>query len=220
MARAVLPRVAIVSGCVLVLSGGAQASPIPIANGDFETGTLAGWTSFTTVNGTTGPPTVVPFDTTGAGATNAARFLIGQLSFISGDEQGGGIYQDFVAPGGSLSFHADIAAHNQTVFNNGSGGRFSLLLDGVTITSFDFGFIATGAIERASLSYVGAVAPGTHELRLLITRPFLAGPPPNGTPYQFIDNVRIEAVPEPATLTLFGIGLASLAAFRRRPRAQ
>jgi hypothetical protein len=218
MSSAVLRKVVIGLGCVLLLSGGAQAGPITITNGAFETGTLAGWTLFTTVNGTTGPPTVVSFDTTGTGATYAARFLVGQLTFVPGDQQGGGIYQDFVTTAGPLSLYADIAAQNQTIFPNAAGGLFSMLLDDVTIASFDFGFIAVGAIERSSLSYVGSVSAGTHELRFLVTRPFLAGPPPGGTPYQYIDNIRAEVVPEPATLTLFGTGLASLAARKLRRR--
>ncbi len=39
-----------------------------ITNGDFETGDLSGWTTFTTTNGTIGTPAVVPFN------TNSARF--------------------------------------------------------------------------------------------------------------------------------------------------
>ena len=193
---------------VLFSARPALASPITLNNADFEIGNLVGWTLFTTPNGTAGSPTVVPFDTTGAGSSNAARFLVGQVSFVSGSQQGGGLYQDFVATGGALSFHADIASTNQTIFNNGAGGLFSMLLDGVSIASFDFGPILSGATERSTLSYVGTATAGTHELRFLITRPFLAGPPPGGTPYQFIDNVRVLAVPEPATLALLCAGLA------------
>lgn len=212
----------LVTASVLAFSPLAAAN---IVNGGFETGNLSGWTLFTTANGRTGPPTVVLFDTAGGGASNAAQFLVGQLSSVSGDQQGGGIYQDFSTTGGILVFSADIASENATIFPNGAGGFFSMLLDGNTVASWDFGFIAVAATERSTLSYVGPVSAGTHELRFLITRPFLAGPPPGGTPYQYLDNITATSVPEPATLVLLiASGLAGSAArylsvlFRRRQR--
>ncbi len=41
-----------------------------------------------------GLPNVVSFDTTGDGATFAAHFNVGQVDFISGDQEGGGLFQD------------------------------------------------------------------------------------------------------------------------------
>src|SRR5437588_11523833 len=57
------------------------ASAAIVTNGDFETGNLTGWTTFTTAGGTANAgsaPTVSSFDTTGSGASNAAQFNVGQ----------------------------------------------------------------------------------------------------------------------------------------------
>src|SRR5262245_14661864 len=129
MSSFMIRRIVIFFGAIILFSTYAQADPLTIVNGEFETGTFAGWTLFTTPNGTTGGPAVVPFDITGSGATFAARFLVGQVTFVSGDQQGGGIFQQFVMTSASvISLHADIASQNVTTFANVAGGLFSMLL--------------------------------------------------------------------------------------------
>ena len=93
---------------ILVTSAGILTLPARadniVTNGDFGTGTLAGWSVFTTPNGRNGAglPDVVPFNTTGAGATNSAQFNVGNV-IASGTQQGSGISQSATAPiGGAL----------------------------------------------------------------------------------------------------------------------
>jgi hypothetical protein len=190
-----------------------------ITNGDFEAG-ATGWSFFTTANGTIGSPSVVPFDLVGAGASNTLQFLVGQKKFAAGSQQGGGIYQNFGTSSGWLAISADIGAYNATIYPNGAAGLFTMMLDGVAVASWDFGPIAVGATEWTSLTYVAPVVAGTHEIMFLITRPFLAGPPPFGTPYQYVDNVSVAIVPEPLSITLIGAGVTAfgVAKLRRRQR--
>lgn len=71
MVRSMWRVLAIGLGSLVLLATSSRAAPITFVNGNFESGTLAGWTQFTTPHGTIGPPTVVPFDVTGTGATRA-----------------------------------------------------------------------------------------------------------------------------------------------------
>ena len=103
------------------------ASAAPVPNGDFETGDLTGWTTFTTASGTIGTPAVVSFDTTGTGASNAAKFNVGQRRRLAGIPQGGGIYQSVNTAAGEFDVSADVAAHlGHPPSRNQSCGLFEL----------------------------------------------------------------------------------------------
>ena len=194
-----------------------------ISNGDFEDGELSIWKSYTTANGTLGPepyPLVVLYDVTGSGATHAVEFQAGKASETIGPE-GGGISQFISANAGLLTSTADFAAFSSA--NNPAGGRFSVLLDGVTMDSFATGLIFAGVIVRGSLAFSTTVTEGAHLLSLQVTRPLLSGALFGGTPSQYFDNASaIQAdsvVPEPATwgLMVAGFGLAG-GVLRRRAR--
>src|SRR5215469_6911480 len=105
----------------------ASAGPI-LVNGDFQTGDLTGWTTFTTSNGTNGAglPNVVSFDTTGSGASLAAHFNVGAVN-VDGTEQGGGLDQSFnIATAGTYPFFLDIASQDDSDGQiNSNAGTFS-----------------------------------------------------------------------------------------------
>lgn len=197
-----------------------------IANGDFETGTYSGWTMFTS-NGTfrgcptpCGSVTIGSFDTTGSGTSLAARFQVGKIPSSLTGPGGGGIFQSFSALAGNYNFNMNIAVQELHGTGNIDAGTFSLLLDGVTVASHPFGFISPLDIERSDLSYTSFLTAGSHELRILMTRDFLAGGTLGFTPQQRIDNVSVTAsVPEPETFTLLLIALGLLG-FLARGRKQ
>jgi hypothetical protein len=187
-------------------------------NGNFETGNLSGWTTYTTANGTIGTPTVVSFDTTGSGASLAARLQVGQLSFQSGVFAGGGILQSLNLAVGTYVLTADFAAFNaNTSGSNASGGRFSLLLDGVTLDSTTFGSITGQQTLRDNFNLtLNITTAGLHEFRFQAERPFLMA-----NVFQFWDNIQIsslQAVPAPSGVILAGLGVVGALGLRRRFR--
>ena len=123
---------------------------------------------------------------------------------------------------GGLVISADIAASSPLGITNLAGGLFELLFDGVVVDSHDFGVVGDSSTERSSLLAVLDATGGSHEVRLQMTRPFREGSP---TPLQFVDNVSlsgeaVDAIPEPGSITLLGLGLLGLARARRRHRQQ
>ena len=196
-----------------------------ITNGCFGTGNLSGWTVFTTSNGTNGGPglpRVDLFNVTGMGLSLAAGFNVGQLVFISNDEEGGGLTQMVMAPvAGLYTFSLDISSRDdQDGQINVAAGTFSILIDGVTVASDDLGgFTSPGQILRGALSGTVSLTPGSHDFEILITRPFLSGG--TDTPNEYIDNASLLApsVPEPGSIALLGTGLVALGYWRRRRTA-
>ena len=222
------------SSARIILAGLALATCLDsvhgqIVNGDFETGQITPWITFTTPNGTFGPgfPSISTFDVNGDGTSSSA------LSFSVGYDippcaapgilcpaptEGGGIRQTTTFAGGQTMLHTDVAVVNSTLYggSNSDGGTFSLLLDDVLLDSVSFVDIVAGTVLRGELDFTEVVSAGSHTLELLTTRNYSA----SASLTQYIDDVSagpaVSAVPEPGTALLLGIGLFTLAALRRR----
>lgn len=168
------------------------ADHLPLSNGDFETGTLSPWQTFTTPNGTLGAgfPQVVLFDTNGDGvATNSTQFKVGQVTYQSGVYEGGGIFQNVHLMEGDYIIRADIAVNDGgSPFGNAEGGLFELLMDGLVLASHNFVFVGPNETKRSLLAAVHVVSAADHEVRLRITRPALV---PTIPLTQLVDNVAV-----------------------------
>lgn len=179
-----------------------------ILNEDFESGVFGSWNTFTTPNGTLGHGGLITsFDTTGSGTSLAAEFRVGQVIF-GGAAAGGGIYRSMLLVADTYNLSVNVAAFAHSL-SNSSGGIFELLFDNVVVDSFNTASISAGAVERSTLFYTNFITAGFHEIRIRITRPFLQTA---DTPYQYIDNIRLESrnaipMPEPGVIILIALAI-------------
>jgi hypothetical protein len=198
---------------VPVLTGRAQAG---IINGDFQTGSLSPWTTYTLPGGTIGTPAVSIFETVLGAESLSAVLEAGQIFGWPGPG-GGGIQQVFSHGGGDLVLSADVAvAYGSESWR--PGVRFELILNGVSVDVLALGLPEPSeAVLRGVLSAsVADVAAGDVEIRIEVTRATFGG-----DVRDYIDNVvaRSTSIPEPATLALFGLGLAGILVIRRKKSA-
>jgi hypothetical protein len=223
LVRKILPIILGTAG----LGGFNTAQGNVLLNGDFETGTLANWTTFiTSSNGRLGPsslPDINTFDVSGSGPSQAARFQVGEVVFVTGTPEGGGIFQSINVGAGTLSASANIAAWDSTTANGSNlfWGLIELLIDATVVDSTDFGHPPCCDPVRDTLSGSMVVGAGSHEIRLRLTRPSGGAPTLGVTPFQYIDNVVADIattgrVAEPASFALLGLGLAGLGFSRRK----
>ncbi|GAA5164497.1 hypothetical protein [Viridibacterium curvum] len=202
-----------------------------ILNGDFSSGTFANWTTYATAGGglswsaTKDPIGVVDFDVDGDGnLSQAGRFRPGQVgTYQSGLWAGGGITQSFASDAGAFSLDMDLAFYRDSSATSSgtSGGRYQIFLDGTLLGTWSLASVSTGATVRNSFSYDGTLTAGTHELKIEMTRQYLTGSTPaTSTPFQFVDNVVLDApaapVPEASQLAMLLTGLGLIAGVTRR----
>lgn len=185
-----------------------------LVNGDFETGDFTGWTIYKDSNGElfgNQPPRIDLFDTSGTGfPSSSAHFNVGRNGFPIVDDAGGGIFQNVDLPSGDVILSVDAAVYS--VSSNIQGGIFKLLFNGVVVDRYDVADVGFDSFNRHTLSAtIENVPAGTHEIRIHIGRnPGALGPD------QYLDNVSIISVPEPASLAPLGIGLMVVAIGWRR----
>lgn len=200
----------------LVLSLALPASAATLNNGDFDSGTLDGWT-VGSVNGGSEFSVVSGFDTTGAGASDAAHFNVGR----SGSGSGGIALSQSVtiSTAGTHTVSVDVAALGGSQYNNLSGGIFRLIVGGTLVDSIDFGFITANDVERATLGGEVDLAVGLADFTIEVLRPYIFS---ENTPNQYVDNAMITGpapVPLPASMPLLLAAIGGIAVMRRKKAA-
>ncbi|HEX2880642.1 MAG TPA: hypothetical protein VHO25_14015, partial [Polyangiaceae bacterium] len=144
-------------------------SPTEWTNADFETGTLAGFSTFTTEYGAVSAD-VAPFPTAAPGVISQSARLFAGIAPSSPWTGGGGIYQDIGFHSGDLFVTVNVASYSTA--NNGDGGQFSLFLDDELIGQYTIGAaVVAGVTYRATITgQVYSLQAGLHRVSLLVTR--------------------------------------------------
>ena len=180
--------VCVTVGLAFTAIGVAQAAPIALVNGSFETGDLTGWT-ITGNAGFAGVTCPGPSPIVAQGNCSAFLGAVGTLGFLN---------QTFTAnPGDVVSFTFAWST------DGGTPSEFSVELDGAAL----FDVLNPAAIGMHFQTVSGVVGPGTTHTLSFNER--------NDPGFIFLDSVTA-TVPEPASLGLMGVALASLGFGRRR----
>ena len=184
--KLLMPVLAAFLGAYL-LTGILRADHLPVVNGDFENGTLDGWTSFLTPNGMQmSDPSVVDFDMNGDEfISSVAQFRLGTKDDEYG---GGGIYQTIHLSEGVYTVSAEIGVSDTgSIVGVDKPGLFELLVDGVVADSHEFSLVTPSQTLVANLA-INAENP--YEIRLRITRMYS----PSSKLLQLVDNVAVTMV--------------------------
>ena len=197
-------------GIVAAVTGLSNHLEAQVLNGDFSAG-LANWTVLQLPDGLVvgGSLTSIDIDGRPLGLTVAYYCQPG----INGNERA--LQQTvFLTEGITYDFGANLAEESGS--NNGDGGTISVYLDSTLVTSYAFGDVPWHVKEYANLS--GTYTPATtgiETLSITFTRPWWPAP---DTPYDYIDNIQLTAVPEPScwVLALAGVCIVAINAKQNR----
>jgi hypothetical protein len=212
---AVVPRLCVVLGaCLGIVASYCHAQNL-LVNGDFGTGTLAGWTFTPDANAEPSIlGTVVPYM-----GSNAFRVNTG--SNAANTEAGGMLSQMVpLVAGQSYTVSAGkLAMSIQNGSPNADGGRITVSLAGTLLHTFEpadpLPAVPADTVDSFTTPFVaGATGPAAFEVRFV--RRF-----PNFTPnaiYHFADNLGIVPIPEPSGGLLALLSTTSLTLLRRRVR--
>jgi hypothetical protein len=205
------------AGTYLLALSSAFAGAQSFNNPGFETGDFTGWSIALTSNGTTSTQSVVSYDIDGPGPLPTslnAQFSVGRLISGNGGTEGVDLTQAMTLTSGvQYTFEFDWSAWRNTTTNNAEGGVFSVLVDGVLVSTVNAGSTSSTTPHYGHLT--GQFTPtstASYNVGARIARPFT----PGGGLFQHVDNFAVSAVPEPGTLAVVGLGL--LAALRRRAK--
>jgi hypothetical protein len=163
-----------------------------VVNGNFEAGTLNGWTVTPTPGGVTNVQTVEVFNIDGRGPlppSNAAKFSVGRQT--AGEVQEGiNLLQSVDLVGGvtyEMSFNWAVDFPYGT--SNGEGGVFSIVVDGGIIASEAAGEITQVTKHGFVIGQFTPSQSGPHNLGVRITRPYTI--PTTLTIFQYVDNINL-----------------------------
>jgi hypothetical protein len=193
----------------IALAGLAMASRADVINGSFETGTLAGWTAsgVTAVIGTGGGGPVDGLYQAYLDTSPSNMNLAPQVSTLSQTFFGGGVvsfswnfFTNEDLGGGFVDYAYVVVDGNTTILANTFSSFVPSTLGGYAdMTGYHDLQINLGSLGMHSITFgVADDIDGGVDSALLI------------------DKVTVSLVPEPAALSLFGLGLGVLALGRRR----
>ncbi len=186
-----------------------------LVNGDFNAGTLVGWTFTPDAQA---EPSITPSVTPYMGS-NAFRLNTG--SNMSNVEAGGTLSQTIALVAGQ-SYQASAGKLAMSIFNgspNADGGRITVSLAGTVLHTFEPAdpLPANPADEVDSFSapfVAGATGPAQFEVRFVRRFPNFT---PNAIAHYADDLSVLAIIPEPSGAALLMVGCLSLMSRRRSP---